>query len=164
MTLKDKLSNIISKRIIENPEIFVVDILITDKSKQRIVVLLDGDKGVDIDQCADVSRKLGDIIETENIIEDAYILEVSSPGLDFPLKFPRQYLSNMGRTLKVETASGVLLGIIKEVTEIGISLEVALKKSKTQIKKDAAAGIAPEDPIKKIAFADIKKALVQIAE
>jgi ribosome maturation factor RimP len=164
MTLKDTLSQIITEKIITNPEIFLVEVIVADKVKKKIMVLLDGDKGVDIDECAKVSRQLGEIIEAENIIEDAYLLEVSSPGLDFPLKLQRQYVANIGRNLKVETSSGVFNGIIKEVSETGIILEIAIKKSKTQLKKDLAAGIEPENPMKQIAFTDIKKALVQVAE
>ena len=164
MTLKDTLSQIIAERIITNPEIFVVEVLVVDKTKKKIMVLLDGDKGVDIDECAKVSRQLGEIIEAENIIEDAYILEVSSPGLDFPLKLQRQYVANIGRNLKVETASGTFSGLIAEVSEIGITLQMTITKSKTQLKKDLAAGLEPENPMKQIAFTDIKKALVQVAE
>ena len=130
MTLKDTLSQIITEKIITNPEIFVVEVLVVDKTKKKIMVLLDGDKGVDIDECAKVSRQLGEIIEAENIIEDAYILEVSSPGLDFPLKLQRQYVANIGRNLKVESASGTFNGIIKEVSETGIILETDRKSTR----------------------------------
>lgn len=162
MTLKEKISNIITERIITNPEIFLVEVLVSDKAKQKIVVLLDGDKGVDIDQCAEVSRQLGEIIEAELLIEDAYILEVSSPGLDFPLKFPRQYTANIGRMLRVETKEGSFFGKITTTTETNFSIELEIKKSKTQIKKDLAAGIPAPEPIKTIEFAEVKKALIEI--
>lgn len=162
MSLKDRLVALVNDIIAVNPEIFLVDILAIDKGKKRIVVLLDGDKGLDIEFCAEVSRKLGHIIETENIIEEAYVLEVSSPGIDFPLKLQRQYAANIGRSLKVETANGITVGLLKEVSETEIQLEIPNKKSKTQIKKEIAAGIAQEEPIKNILIADIKKAMVQV--
>jgi ribosome maturation factor RimP len=54
-----------------------------------------------------VSRHVGFHLEEENVIETAYNLEVSSPGIDFPLSSPRQYAKNVGRTLGIKMADGV---------------------------------------------------------
>jgi ribosome maturation factor RimP len=163
MALKEKLTQLVTDIIAVKPDIFLVDILALDKGKKRIVVLLDGDSGVDIEFCAEVSRKLGNQIEADNLIEDAYTLEVSSPGIDFPIKLARQYFANIGRILKVETANGIVEGELKSVTETTITIEIPIKKSKTQIKKEIAAGIAQEEPLKNIEIATIKKAMVQIS-
>lgn len=162
MNLKEKITSIIDEWLVSNPSLFLVDILITNKGKQKVLVLLDGDKGVSIDNCAGLSRRIGYILEQENTIEDAYILEVSSPGVDYPLKLQRQYAANTGRKLKVELVGGnVLEGIISAVDEKSVTLEFIQKKLSSKAKKLAANEPAPETH-RQIGFEEIKKALVQI--
>ncbi len=86
---------------------FIVELRVSDsRSKTKITVLLDSDAGISIDECASVSRQLGHRLEELNVIENAYTLEVSSPGVDFPLTFPRQYPRHVGRTLVVSLRDG----------------------------------------------------------
>lgn len=88
-------------------EFFVVEVTVTgNKALTKITVLLDGDHGIDIDRCARVSRQLGHRIEEQNLIETPYVLEVSSPGLDMPLKLKRQYSKNIGRKVRVLLTDG----------------------------------------------------------
>jgi len=89
---------------IQRPDIFIVDI--TFQPNGRLTVLLDGDHGVGIAECAQVSRYVGFKLEEENTIEQAYNLEVSSPGIDYPLSSARQYAKNVGRTLSIKMADG----------------------------------------------------------
>jgi ribosome maturation factor RimP len=162
MNLKEKITSIIEEWLVGNPSLFLVDILISNKGKQKILVLLDGDKGVSIDHCAGLSRRIGYILEQENTIEDAYILEVSSPGVDYPLKLQRQYAANTGRKLKIELVGGnVLEGIISAVDDKSVTLEFIQKKLSSKAKKLAANEPAPETH-RQIGFEEIKKALVQI--
>lgn len=162
MNLKEKITSIIDEWLVSNPSLFLVDILITNKGKQKVLVLLYGDKGVSIDNCAGLSRRIGYILEQENTIEDAYILEVSSPGVDYPLKLQRQYAANTGRKLKVELVGGnVLEGIISAVDEKSVTLEFIQKKLSSKAKKLAANEPVPETH-RQIGFEEIKKALVQI--
>jgi ribosome maturation factor RimP len=63
-------------------------------------------EGVTIEACALLSRKLGHHIEEQAWIEEAYNLEVSSPGLDFPLTFGWQFEKNAGRKVKVWLKEG----------------------------------------------------------
>ncbi|MCG8476102.1 MAG: ribosome maturation factor RimP [Cytophagales bacterium] len=81
---------------------FVVDVKIgSGGPKRKLSVLLDGDQGIDIDTCAKVSRAIGHALEEDEIIDGAYTLEVSSPGIDYPFVNRRQYRKNIGRTVKV---------------------------------------------------------------
>jgi ribosome maturation factor RimP len=90
--------------ILEGGDHFVVDVKIT-ADLRRIGVALDGDAGVDIDYCAEVSRKLGAALdELENL--GAYVLEVSSPGADAPMKLLRQLPKHVGRDLKLKKTDG----------------------------------------------------------
>ena len=52
---------------------------------QKVLVLIDGDEGVNIDDCSKISRKVGPILEEGDFMPGKYLLEVSSPGLDHPL-------------------------------------------------------------------------------
>ncbi|BCA79515.1 ribosome maturation factor [Desulfuromonas sp. AOP6] len=64
---------------------------------------IDKEGGITLDDCADFSREIGAILEIEDVIGVAYRLEVSSPGLDRPLKKPQDYERYQGRLVKVKT-------------------------------------------------------------
>jgi len=64
-------------------------------------IFIDKPGGVTLDDCADLSRELGDQIEVNNLIPHAYILEVSSPGLDRPLKKEKDYSGSIGKLIQV---------------------------------------------------------------
>jgi ribosome maturation factor RimP len=128
MHLEQEITRIVES-ILEK-EYFVVDVQIKQlKEKKRVTVLLDGDAGVNIDVCAKVSRSLGDYIEQLNLIETAYNLEVSSPGVDNPLKFFRQYPQHIGRNLLVSLKNGTQLEGTLEAAENG-HLTIEEKKGK----------------------------------
>lgn len=114
MALKEAVIKYLDE-IIAETDYYLVDVVVSDsKIRKKITVYIDSDEGIQIDQCGKVSQALGK--ELEEIIEDAFVLEVSSPGADSPLKFERQYLKNIGRTIKVtlndlSEVKGQLLGI-----------------------------------------------------
>ena len=110
--------------------LFVVDVTLTGpKSYQKLRVFLDGDKGVTIDQCAEISRKLAKRLDEEDLIKDAYQLEVSSAGIDQPLQLLRQYHKNVGRMVKVFKTDGKeVKGTLISVNEQGIAMEIKNKK------------------------------------
>ncbi|MEM0941927.1 MAG: hypothetical protein AAF806_23275 [Bacteroidota bacterium] len=88
-------------------DLFLIKILIKGNiGNRKVLVFLDGDDGISIDQCSKVSRKIGAEIEAQDLMHEKYTLEVSSPGLDFPLVLGRQYRKNIGRELKVELLNG----------------------------------------------------------
>jgi ribosome maturation factor RimP len=72
-------------------------------SNGKLIILLDGDNGIGIDECAQVSRHVGFHLEEENVIETAYNLEVSSPGIDTPFRCHHQ-----GNTPKMLAVTWVL--------------------------------------------------------
>lgn len=138
-------------------DIFLVEVNVNEfkTGRSKVLVLLDGDKGITADICANISRKLGDFIEGKDFFQDPYLLEVSSPGIDFPLKLKRQYVKNIGRNVKVELEDGTSkIGKLQAVNEEGIELLLPIKKKKKE---------GDEDPLVKILFADIKKTVVQIS-
>ena len=114
---------------------FVVDVIYTArKSPARLLVIVDGDQGVNIDQCAELSRQFSHQLDETNLIAGAYLLEVSTPGLDHPLKFTRQFIKNKGRELKVHLLDKrILRGRLTELSEAGIVLEAEVKEGKKKV-------------------------------
>jgi ribosome maturation factor RimP len=85
-----------------------------------IRVVVDRDGGVDLDAVADLSRAVSDALDATDATGDAaYVLEVTSPGVDRPLTEPRHWRRNIGRLVEV----GGLKGRIREVTEQGVVID-----------------------------------------
>lgn len=100
MITKEQIQSIITP-LIDEEGLFIVEI--TVGSSNHISIFIDGDKGVTIDQCIAVSRF---IEQTLNRDEEDYELDVSSAGLDLPLKVTRQYIKNIGRFVDVVYKNG----------------------------------------------------------
>ena len=101
MDIQETIENLVAERL--EPSYFIVEISVTpSKVKPKISIVLDGDEGIGIDYCAEISRKVGQVLDAENLMELPYTLEVSSPGVGEPLKLFRQYLKNVGRKVKAE--------------------------------------------------------------
>ncbi|HMU45669.1 MAG TPA: ribosome maturation factor [Chitinophagaceae bacterium] len=99
--LEKKVIDLISK----DPDLFLVEVRI--KPTNNIKVYVDGDQGVSIDRLVQFNRTLYKQIESEGMFPGGdFSLEVSSPGLDEPLKLHRQYLKNIGRFVEVTDTEG----------------------------------------------------------
>jgi ribosome maturation factor RimP len=148
----------LASECLKREDLFLVGIHIGGSPAQRkVIVWVDGDKGVSIDDCAEISRMLGARIEEEGIIDSAYLLEVSSPGIDQPLKLKRQYIKNKGRMLSVTLHDlQVKKGKLEEVKENSIIL---LEEKSGKEKQNKKTVIEPVE----ISFTDIKKSNVLIA-
>ncbi|GAB4480180.1 MAG: ribosome maturation factor RimP [Thermoflexibacter sp.] len=162
MDLKQKIRTLVEEILPE--DLFLVDLKIHDKNnRSKIVIALDGDKGISLDQCAEVSRKVGEILENQNIFTESYVLEVSSTGIDQPLKMKRQYLSRIGKKLKVELLDGsIAQGILNAVTEDKIVL-LKEEENKRKSNKKENKKAKQEDLLIGIAFSEIKQTNVLIS-
>lgn len=111
-------------------DLFLVDVTVSDSPvRPKIMVLADGENGITIDQCATISRRINKRIEEAYGEEISYVLEVSSPGVDFPLTQPKQFQRNIGRSIKVSLNDGVeKIGKLEEVTESGINMMEEFKQ------------------------------------
>ncbi|MEQ8926487.1 MAG: ribosome maturation factor RimP [Fulvivirga sp.] len=153
----ENLKSIVTKLAEANltkKEHFLVEVIVSaDKGPTKITILLDGDDGVTIDDCAEMSRAVGFALEEDEIVDSKYTLEVTSPGVDYPLDTLRQYKKNIGRKLKITTSEGKdVKGILKEVNEKGVLLDKEVKKGK---KIDHV-------PLE-MAFDQIKRTIVQVS-
>jgi ribosome maturation factor RimP len=112
----------------EEPVYFLVDLRI--KPTNNVKVFLDGDSGITIEKCVQVNRKLYRKLEESAVFPDGdFSLEVSSAGLDEPLKLLRQYKKNIGRLVEIQLQDGTQReGQLTIVSEEGIVLEVSSGK------------------------------------
>lgn len=98
MTFKEQVIELLNQALQEKPSLFLIDLNIDNSNK--ITVTLDGDNGVILQDCIDISRIIENNLDRE---EQDFSLEVASAGVSSPLKLVRQYKKNIGRTLKVKT-------------------------------------------------------------
>lgn len=133
--MEDKIKAFIEDILEEEDQLFLVDYIKKGMDSQsKILVLLDGDQGVTIDQCASISRRTSHYIDEEIDNEVPFRLEVSSAGLDHPLKHHRQYVKNIEKNIKVWLLDGEILeGVLKSVHADYILLEKLEKKIKSEI-------------------------------
>jgi ribosome maturation factor RimP len=149
--IKELLSN-----YLEDGKYFVVDLNISSsKRNPTLTLLIDNDEGITIDECAKISRQLGNDIESGNVFETPFVMEVSSPGVDFPLNNIRQYSKNIGRNLKFTLLDGEKkTGKLNAITDTGIEIfEEVLKGKLKSLKKETTF----------IDFDQIKIAQVQVS-
>ena len=100
MGFKNKVQVVLEDALTAHQHLFLIDLSINDANK--ISIVLDGDNGVSLQDCIDVSRAVEADLDRE---EQDFSLEVASAGVSSPLKLVRQYKKNIGRTLKVKTTS-----------------------------------------------------------
>lgn len=82
--------------------LFIVDINIRGNDRNRIIeIFVDGEKSVSAEDLALLSKKINNIFDEHNIIERSYRLDVSTPGIDRPLKFLKQYTKHINRNFNL---------------------------------------------------------------
>ncbi|MFA5668946.1 MAG: ribosome maturation factor [Balneolaceae bacterium] len=126
----DTIQNIkdLATPLAEAEGLFVVDVEINTGGVTEVSLFLDGeDRGISLDECADISRELGFLLEAHEVFEREYRLNISSPGLSRPLSDIRQYKKNIGRTAKMkykeEEDFKKAKGVIVAVTEQSVTVD-----------------------------------------
>lgn len=124
------LEKLVAELLLDAPEHFLISLYI--KPTNNIKLMLDGDKGITIEQCVRFNRKLVALIDEAGLLPPGeYSLEVSSPGVDEPLKLHRQFVKNIGRTVLVVLKNNTThTGTLQEVTENQITLTFTVGKGK----------------------------------
>ncbi len=133
---------------------FTVDIEL--KPGNKLYVFADSDSGMTFEKCQKLSRYLESFLDANGWLGNAYVLEVSSPGVGRPLTFARQYRNNIGRTLNVTLADKTQhTGLLKSVDETQIVLAYTVVERIEKKKKEVPVEQA-------IPFDQIEKAVVKI--
>ena len=152
MGLEEEIKNIASRKLTD-PAQFIVEVVVSARKRpKKLLVIIDGDQGVSIDDCATLSRELSKELDESTLVDESYTLEVSTPGLDQPLKLKRQYVKNIGRRLKVKIAEKIEEGKLDAVNDEGITL---ISETGTGKKKETTSI--------NINFAQIEKAFVLVS-
>lgn len=126
--VKQKIEQLLEP-LLENDKLFMVDIKVSlSKIHSKVTILLDSDEGIKIDECTEISRKLG--LDIDEMMPEKYTLEVSSPGVDFPLKSERMYRKNIGRSLAITHNDGKLINALLESVDSDGIIVVEEKKRK----------------------------------
>ncbi len=115
---------------------FIVDIL-TSEGDRKIRVLLDGDRGINLEVLQKISRYLEDHLDENEHVRTDYILEVSSPGVENPIQKVRQFEQHIGRNFELELVDGtesnrMLLKVDEDTLYFDSEVDT---RSKTQQKK-----------------------------
>ena len=153
MNFKELVSTAVDKALALREDLFLIDLKIDDASK--ITIILDGDLGVNLQDCIEISRSVEANLDRE---ENDFTLEVMSSGAASPLLFPRQYKKNIGRVLAVTTNEGEKFeGQIQSADEIAFSLIWTAREPKK-------IGKGKETVEKKLElpYSEIKEAIVTI--
>jgi ribosome maturation factor RimP len=95
--MREKVAQLLENALDENKTLFLIDLNISEDNQIRVI--LDGDKGVTVEDCIAVSRAIEHNLDRE---ENDFSLEVMSAGISEPLTLPRQYKKNIGRNLKLK--------------------------------------------------------------
>lgn len=134
-TESEKIEEFVKDFIAESKDLFLVDIKIAPGNK--VIVLLDGDKGVTIDNCTLINRALYKFIEEKAVFgNNNFSLEISSFGVDTPLQLLRQYKKNIGRNIEVVLKDGTKKeGMLIEVNEDEIKIEQKTGKGNKMAKQ-----------------------------
>jgi ribosome maturation factor RimP len=145
MNIEKRVIELVEEKIADRDDLFLVKVNLA--STGQLSILIDGDNGITIEDCVAISRHVGFHLEEESVIETAYNLEVSSPGIDTPLVLERQYVKNIGRNVSVkletnEKREGKLLAYNQD----GIVIEEMIKEKGK--KAEQQESLIPFDQIK----------------
>ena len=156
MTPQEHIAQLLEETL-EGTDCFLVDFKV--KPTNNFKIYLDSDTGFTLEKCMKINRSLRRKVEEAGLFPEGDVsLEVSSPGIDAPLKMLRQYRKNVGRNLEIILLDEEALGItgrLMEVNETGIKVEKSQPRRRT-------AKVQPEPEIIDIPFEQIKSATVQI--
>ncbi len=102
MNIFDEKIKVITNSIVEKNGFFLIDFVLRGNEKNRVIeIFIDGERNISAEDCANISREINTEIETQNLIESNYRLDVSSPGIDRPLIYLKQYPKHVNRKFDI---------------------------------------------------------------
>lgn len=123
----------VAEPVVVEHEVELVEVEVRGAHGSRVVqVVADDEDGLDLDRIADLSRVLGDLLDAEDVLDSKYTLEVTSPGVDRPLRTPTNFRRNIGREVRVvrnraaidRGEKGEFTGTLDDVDDEGLTLTV----------------------------------------
>ena len=136
--MRENVEKLLNQALAEKPSLFLIDCSISETNQIRVI--LDGDQGVSVQDCMDVSRAIEHNLDRE---AQDFSLEVQSAGVSEPLQLIRQYKKNIGRNLQVRTAKDTIEGALTAATDEAVTLQWKARepkpvgKGKVTVQKEA---------------------------
>ena len=150
MVIKEELTKLIEQSLAapDFAECYLVDFVWKAKA-EKLEIFIDGDQGVTHGICKKLSKDLQHQLDENLLLGEKYSLEVSSPGLDKPIRLKRQYYKNVGRAVVVHLQEGQRVeGILSEIDDEVIVISPEGKKNK--------------NPDQRISLEEIEKTFIQV--
>jgi len=128
----DKIK-IVIEPVIQEEKTELVDIIFRKEAGRQVLKLLvDTDKGIQLADCVRLNEKIGQALDQADIIQESYIIEVDSPGIDRPFKTKRDYERALGRLVRVTLSERILdkkeyTARLEEVSDAGVKIDVKKK-------------------------------------
>lgn len=151
------------EEVIAGTSLYLVELDVRGAPGSQVVdIYIDSETSLDVDELARVSREVGFLMDTEDVMPSKYDLNVSSPGIERPLAEPRQFRKNVGRDLFVQfrqdgaEEAPIVHGTLEEATDRFIELN-ELKVSKDKERRKTKTG-----NIHRIDYDDIVEARVEL--
>jgi ribosome maturation factor RimP len=150
--MKAQVETLLTDALAERPDLFLISWEINDEN--HIKIIIDGDQGVRVQDCIDISRAV-----EHNLDRDAwdFSIEVLSAGVTEPLEQKRQYQKNMGRFLKVKLQDQEVEGALISIGDEGFTLSYEVRE-----KKPVGKGYVKIQKEQEIAFEAVVRATVMI--
>jgi len=130
--------------LLTNRGIELVDLL-CNRSNGRVFLrfLVDRPGGITLDECAQLNREIGQLLDTQDLIQQRYLLEVSSPGLDRPLSSSKDFERCLGQSIKVDLhqplhGQNVWVGRLEQVNEQEIIIQAQQQQALSIAHRDIA--------------------------
>jgi len=123
--MKEKVEALLTKALEEKPSLFLISLTVTDNN--HITVVIDGDEGVAVQDCIEISRAIEHNLDRE---EEDFSLEVFSAGASEPLQLTRQYKKHVGRDLEVKTEDTTYQGTLVVCDDEAITLQWKTREPK----------------------------------
>lgn len=130
--------------IMEEHQFELVDVeYVKEGSNWYLRAYIDKEGGITVDDCELVSRRMSNLLDEEDYIEESYIFEVSSPGLGRPLKKEKDYVRSVGKELEIRTYRAInkekeFYGILKSFDDSTVTIELDGGTEMTFVKSDIA--------------------------
>ena len=148
MSLTSSLNELLTP-VVESAGFFLEEVLVTNPGNHRILTcVVDGHKPLNLDEVTVVSRLISELLDQSTIIDDAFTLEVTSPGVDRPLTKHRHWEKNVSRLISMVMTDGALL--TARLTELRTDDATFVENIKGRMKTHM------------VVLADVERAQVQV--
>ena len=123
--LEQKVKDLLEEGLVDREDLYLISLTVSADNSIRVII--DGDKGVAVEDCMFVSRAIEHNLDRE---EQDFSLEVMSAGASEPLTNTRQYIKHIGRFLEVKTNENTIEGKLTEADQEGVTLEWKAREPK----------------------------------